>query len=72
MKKLLNTLYIMNEKSYLTLDGENIVIKNEGKEVALQQQGIVKKQNRLPKVQKHFFFREKMLRAQNLVFVVLK
>lgn len=33
MKKLLNTLYIMNEKSYLTLDGENIVIKNEGKEV---------------------------------------
>ena len=33
MKKLLNTLYIMNEKSYLTLDGENIVIKKEGKEV---------------------------------------
>lgn len=33
MKKLLNTLYIMNEKSYLTLDGENIVIKNDGSEV---------------------------------------
>lgn len=26
MKKLLNTLYIMNESAYLTLDGENIVI----------------------------------------------
>jgi CRISPR-associated protein Cas1 len=33
MRKLLNTLYIMNEKSYLTLDGENIVIKKEGKEI---------------------------------------
>lgn len=33
MKKLLNTLYIMNEKNYLSLDGENIVIKNEGDEV---------------------------------------
>ena len=27
MKKLLNTLYIIDEKAYLTLDGENIVCK---------------------------------------------
>ena len=26
MKKLLNTLYIMTKESYLTLDGENIVV----------------------------------------------
>lgn len=31
MKKLLNTLYIMNENAYLTLDGENIVIKTDEK-----------------------------------------
>lgn len=32
MKKLLNTLYIMNESAYLSLDGENIVITaDEGK-----------------------------------------
>ncbi len=30
MKKLLNTLYITNEKAYLSLDGENVVI-SEGK-----------------------------------------
>lgn len=29
MKKLLNTLYISDESSYLSLDGENIVILNE-------------------------------------------
>ncbi|MCQ2485663.1 MAG: CRISPR-associated endonuclease Cas1 [Clostridia bacterium] len=29
MRKLLNTLYITNEKAYLTLDGENIVCKIE-------------------------------------------
>ncbi|TJX13276.1 type I-C CRISPR-associated endonuclease Cas1 [Tissierella creatinini] len=29
MKKLLNTLYIFSENSYLSLDGENIVIKRE-------------------------------------------
>lgn len=29
MRKLLNTLYIMNENAYLTLDGENIVISTE-------------------------------------------
>lgn len=28
MRKLLNTLYVMTESSYLTLDGENIVIQN--------------------------------------------
>ena len=26
MKKLLNTLYVMNEEAYLSLDGENIVV----------------------------------------------
>ena len=26
MRKLLNTLYVMTESCYLTLDGENIVI----------------------------------------------
>lgn len=31
MKKLLNTLYIMSEDCYLTLEGENIVIINEEK-----------------------------------------
>lgn len=28
MRKLLNTLYVLSEEAYLTLDGENIVIKN--------------------------------------------
>ncbi len=32
MKKLLNTLYITNEKAYLSLDGENIVCKLEDDE----------------------------------------
>ena len=27
MKRLLNTLYIMSEDVYLTLDGENVVAK---------------------------------------------
>ncbi len=31
VRKLLNTLYIMTESCYLTLDGENIVIQDEGK-----------------------------------------
>lgn len=31
MRKLLNTLYIMTESCYLTLDGENIVIQDEEK-----------------------------------------
>ena len=31
MKKLLNTLYVVNEEAYLTLDGENIVVNVNGK-----------------------------------------
>ena len=27
MKQLLNTLFVLSEDSYLTLDGENVVIK---------------------------------------------
>ena len=33
MKKLLNTLYVTSENSYLALDGENIVVYDEQKEV---------------------------------------
>lgn len=33
MKKLLNTLYVTSENSYLALDGENLVVYNEKKEV---------------------------------------
>lgn len=33
MKKLLNTLYVTSEKSYLALDGENIVVYEEQKEL---------------------------------------
>lgn len=32
MKKLLNTLYVMSPEKYLTLDGENVVIKEGGAE----------------------------------------
>ena len=32
MRKLLNSLYILSEDRYLTLDGENIVIKSEEEE----------------------------------------
>ena len=32
MRKLLNTLYILDETAYLTLDGENIVCKSEQRE----------------------------------------
>ena len=35
MKKLLNTLYITSENKYLSLDGENVVIKEEGAELGL-------------------------------------
>ena len=31
MRKLLNTLYITNEEYYLARDGENIIIKEDGK-----------------------------------------
>ena len=30
MRKLLNTIYVTNELTYLTLDGENLVCKIEG------------------------------------------
>ena len=33
MKKLLNTLYITSENKYLSLDGENVVILEEQKEI---------------------------------------
>lgn len=33
MKKLLNTLYVTREKAYLSKDGENVVIFEEGKEI---------------------------------------
>lgn len=33
MKKLLNTLYITSEKKYLSLDGENVVVKEDNCEV---------------------------------------
>ena len=33
MKKLLNSLYITSENKYLSLDGENVVIKEEGTEL---------------------------------------
>lgn len=32
MKQLLNTLHVMSESAYLTLDGENVVAKKEGRE----------------------------------------
>lgn len=34
MRKLLNTLFVTSENSYLTLDGENIVIKKDGQTAA--------------------------------------
>lgn len=33
MRKLLNTLYVVRENGYLSLDGENLVLTAEGKEV---------------------------------------
>ena len=33
MKKLLNTLYVTSEDSYLSLDGENIVVSEQGSEI---------------------------------------
>ena len=33
MKKLLNTLYVTRENGYLGLDGENIVIYDDNKEI---------------------------------------
>ena len=34
MRKLLNTLFVLTESSYLTLDGENVVIKQDQTETA--------------------------------------
>ena len=34
MKKLLNTLYVTSQDRYLSLEGETIVVKQEGKAVA--------------------------------------
>lgn len=34
MKKLLNTLYVTSPGRYLSLDGENVVVTEEGKEIA--------------------------------------
>jgi CRISPR-associated protein Cas1 len=31
VRKLLNTLFVLSEDSYLTLDGENVLVKKEGK-----------------------------------------
>ena len=33
MRKLLNTLYVTSENSYLSLDGENVVVLEEQKEL---------------------------------------
>lgn len=33
MKKLLNTLYVTSEDSYLSLDGENVVVSEQGREI---------------------------------------
>ena len=33
MKKLLNTLYVTSENSYLSLDGENVVVLEDQKEL---------------------------------------
>ncbi len=33
MKKLLNTLYVTSEDSYLALDGENIVVLDKEREI---------------------------------------
>ena len=34
MRKLLNTLFVLTEDSYLSLDGENVVVSRERGEVA--------------------------------------
>ncbi len=34
MRKLLNTLFILTENSYLSLDGENVVVSQERTETA--------------------------------------
>jgi CRISPR-associated protein Cas1 len=34
MKKMLNTLYVVTPERYLSLDGENIVVQEDGREVS--------------------------------------
>ena len=34
MRRLLNTLFVTSEDAYLTLDGENIVVRREKEEAA--------------------------------------
>lgn len=34
MRKLLNTLFVLTEDSYLSLDGENVVVSREREEAA--------------------------------------
>ena len=34
MRKLLNTLFVLSEGSYLSLDGENVLISKEKKQIA--------------------------------------
>ena len=34
MRKLLNTLFVLTENSYLSLDGENVLVSQEKKEIA--------------------------------------
>lgn len=33
MRRMLNTLFVTTENAYLTLDGENVVIKEGGDEI---------------------------------------
>lgn len=33
MRKLLNTLFVLTENSYLSLDGENVLVSQEKKEM---------------------------------------
>ena len=33
MRHLLNTLYVFTEDAYLTLDGENVVVRKDGSEL---------------------------------------
>ena len=35
MRKLLNTLFVINEDAYLTLDGENLVVTRSRKPTAM-------------------------------------
>ena len=35
MKKLMNTLYVTSEDSYLSLDGENVVVLDKERELSL-------------------------------------